>query len=366
MHYDYVIVGSGLFGAVFAHEAVKADKRVLVIERRGHTGGNIHCEERDGIDIHLYGAHIFHTCDEKVWRYINQFTAFNHYRNSPIARYQERLFNLPFNMNTFHQMWSDVYTPEEAKARIEEQRKEVVGEVTNLEQQAISLVGRDIYETLIKGYTEKQWGRPCTELPPSIIKRLPVRWRYDNNYFNDPHQGIPIAGYNSIIEQLLEGITVVLNTDFNADRTRLSALGDKVLYTGALDAYYDYRLGKLEYRSVHFDHQRVEGGNQQGVAVINYTDANIPYTRSIEHAHFTFTEADVSWVSYEYPVDYSQTGEPYYPIGDEQNLALHRRYRALAEREGQLLLGGRLAEYAYLDMDTTIARALQLAEQELA
>ncbi len=366
MQYDYLIVGSGLFGAIFAHEAVKEKKRVLVVERRGHTGGNIHSERLDGIDVHTYGAHIFHTSDETVWRYINQFTTFNHYQNCPIARYHDRIYNLPFNMNTFHQMWNDVYTPAEAKARIEEQRTEIHGRPTNLEEQAISLVGRDIYETLIKGYTEKQWGRVCSELPVSIITRLPIRWRYDNNYFNDPHQGIPMAGYNTIIDQPLDGVPVLLDTDFNENRAHLSSLADKVLYTGALDAYFDYSMGKLEYRSVRFDHQRLEGGNQQGVAVINYTDASIPYTRSIEHAHFTFTETDVSWVSYEYPEEYHQTGEPYYPIADERNLSLYRRYRSLADGERRLLLGGRLAEYAYLDMDKTIARALQLSKQEFS
>ncbi len=366
MQYDYIIVGSGLFGAVFAHQAAKAKKRVLVVERRGHTGGNIHTERRDGIDVHIYGAHIFHTADEDVWRYINQFTAFNHYQNCPIARYRDRIFNLPFNMNTFHQMWSDIFTPAEAKARIEEQRTEIHGTPTNLEEQAISLVGRDIYEALIKGYTQKQWGRACSELPASIIRRLPVRLRYDNNYFDDPHQGIPTAGYNGIIDQLLDGIPVVLNTDFNEERSRLSALGAKILYTGALDAYYDYSLGRLEYRSLRFDHRCLEGGNRQGVAVINYTDAAVPYTRSIEHAHFTFTESDVSWVSYEYPVEYQETGEPYYPIGDEKNLSLYRRYRQLADREERLLVGGRLGEYAYWDMDKTIGRALRLAQQELS
>lgn len=362
MSYDFVIVGSGLFGAVFAHEARRANKRVLVLEKRDHIGGNLYCEQRDGIDIHRYGAHIFHTSIRRVWDYVNQFTAFNHFRNSPIAIYRDRLFNLPFNMHTFHQMWPDVVTPEDARRRIEQQRKELSGPISNLEEQAIALVGRDIYETLVKGYTEKQWNRSCRELPPSIITRIPVRYRYDNNYFDDPWQGIPLIGYNGLIGSLLEGVEVVTNTDFNKNRQRYRKLGRTIVHTGALDSLFDCSLGSLAYRSVRFEHRRVATGNHQGVAVVNYTEREVPHTRSIEHAHFTFTEGEVSWVSLEYPVDYRETNEPFYPVRDAQNLALHAAYRRMAGDEHDLLTGGRLAEYAYYDMDKTIASALTLCD----
>lgn len=364
MHYDYVIVGSGLFGAVFAHEARLRGRLCLVVEKRDHIGGNVYTEEVDGINIHRYGAHIFHTSDEEVWSYINRFASFNNFVNSPIANFNGEIYNMPFNMNTFSRMWG-VRTPDEAKAIIEEQRKEITGPVDNLEKQAISLVGRDIFEKLVKGYTEKQWGRPCSELPPEIIRRLPVRYTYDNNYFNDRYQGIPVGGYTKIIEKLLAGTEVVLNVDFNEDRDHFRALADRILYTGALDAYFDFSLGHLQYRSVRFENERKKTDNWQGVAVVNYTDRETPYTRIIEHRHFEKTDSPVTWISKEYPVDYSVTGEPYYPINDSVNTDLYNRYRELAERESGLILGGRLAQYSYFDMDRTIRAALDLASAEL-
>jgi UDP-galactopyranose mutase len=359
--YDYLIVGTGLFGSVFAHEMMKKGKSCLMIEKRSHIGGNIYSETRDGINIHLYGAHIFHTSNEKVWKYINEFTTFNNYINSPIANYKGELYNLPFNMNTFYAMWK-AKTPDEVKRIIDEQRKEITGEPKNLEEQAISLVGRDIFEKLIKGYTEKQWGKSCTELPASIIKRIPVRYTFDNNYFNHRYQGIPEGGYLPIIEKLTEGADIMLNCDFNEDREKYSKLAKKVLYTGPLDSLYDFSEGQLDYRSEKFDHKRYEEENHQGVAVINYTEREIPYTRTIEHKHFEKQESPVTWVSYEYPVDYSETGEPYYPLRDEKNLALHEKYVEKAKSDELLLIGGRLAEYSYYDMDTTIDSALKLAE----
>ncbi|MGD6731212.1 MAG: UDP-galactopyranose mutase [Pleomorphochaeta sp.] len=360
-HYDYLIVGTGLFGSVFAHEMMKQGKTCLMIEKRSHIGGNIYSEKRDGINIHVYGAHIFHTSNEKVWNYINQFTSFNNYINSPIANYKGELFNLPFNMNTFYAMWK-AKTPKEVKAIIDKQRKEIVGEPRNLEEQAISLVGRDIFEKLIKEYTEKQWGKSCTELPSSIIKRIPVRYTFDNNYFNHRHQGIPEGGYLPIIEKLVDGADILLNTDFNSDREKFSKMADKVLYTGPLDSLYDYSEGSLEYRSVKFDNQRLEEENHQGVAVINYTDHSVKYTRSIEHKHFESQASDVTWVSYEYPVDYAETGEPYYPLRDEKNLELHTKYLNKTKGDNSILIGGRLAEYKYYDMDTTIESALNLVD----
>lgn len=365
MMYDYVIVGSGLFGAVFAYEAGLRKKRCLVLEKRDHAGGNIYTEKRDGIDIHRYGAHIFHTSDEEVWKYVNQFARFNSFINSPVANFNGKLYSMPFNMNTFYQMWG-VTTPAEAKAIIEKQRRCVTGEIDNLEKQAISLVGEDIYRTLVKGYTEKQWGRDCADLPPEIIRRLPVRFTFDNNYFNDPYQGIPEDGYTAIIDKLLAGADVRLGTDFNADREKYRSMADRVLYTGALDAYFDFRLGHLSYRSVRFEDERFECENYQGVAVMNYTDRKTPYTRVIEHRHFNRkTVSPVTWISREYPVDYSVTGEAYYPVNDRANNELYARYRALAEGEKDLILGGRLAQYAYFDMDKTIRAALDLVRQEL-
>lgn len=363
MKYDYLIVGAGLFGSVFAYEAGKRGKKCLVVEKRDHIGGNIYTYDADGINIHKYGAHIFHTSDKKIWDYVNQFASFNNFVNSPIANYKGEIYNLPFNMNTFSRMWG-IITPAQAEAIISEQRKEVK-EINNLEDQAISLIGRDIYEKLVKGYTEKQWGRSCTKLPPEIIRRLPVRYTYNNNYFNDFYQGIPIGGYTQIIEKLLEGTDVRLNTDFHEHRKELTSLADKVLYTGALDAYFDFSLGHLQYRSEKFETERLEMENYQGVAVVNYTEREIPYTRIIEHKHFEAAVSPVTYISKEYPVDYSETGEPYYPINDKTNMELYSKYRELARKDEKLLLGGRLALYSYFDMDKTIMAALKLTEEEL-
>ena len=361
--YDYLIVGSGLFGSVFAHEAKKKGYKCLVVEKRDHIGGNIYTYELEGINIHRYGAHIFHTSNKEAWDYINQFATFNNFVNSPIAFYKDELYNLPFNMNTFSKMWG-IRTPQEAEKIISEQRKEVK-KIENLEDQAISLVGRDIYEKLIKGYTEKQWGRSCTELPPEIIKRLPVRYTYNNNYFNDIYQGIPIGGYTQIIEKLLDGIEVRLNTDFCKEKEELSKLAIKILYTGALDAYFDYSLGLLQYRSEKFELERLEEENHQGVAVVNYTEREVPYTRIIEHKHFENSSSPVTYISKEYPVDYSETGEPYYPINDKVNTELYNKYIELAKKDDKLLLGGRLALYSYFDMDKTIIAALELVKNSL-
>lgn len=361
-HYDFLVVGSGLFGSVFSHEAIKKGKSVLVLEKREHIGGNIYTENRDGINIHRYGAHIFHTSKKEIWEYINQFASFNNFVNSPIANYKGEIYNLPYNMNTFSRMWN-IASPEEAEAIIARQRQEITGEPRNLEEQAISLVGRDVYEKLIKGYTEKQWGRDCKDLPASIIKRVPVRFTYDNNYFNDFYQGIPIGGYTQIIDKLLDGADIVLSTDYNKDRSRWNAIADKVLYTGCLDEYFDYSLGHLQYRSEIFEEIRLEKKDLQGVAVVNYTDRETPWTRIIEHKHFEKSTSDVTWISREYPVDYTKTGEPYYPINDEENMELYSKYRKLAECDKNLILGGRLAEYAYYDMDKTILAALRKVEE---
>ncbi len=362
--YDYLIVGSGLFGAVFAHEMNKAGKKCLVLEKRLETGGNIRCEERDGINIHVYGAHIFHTNNREVWDYVNQFAEFNQYVNSPLANFRGELYNLPFNMNTFRAMWG-VVTPQEAAEKIASQRAEIKGEPQNLEEQAISLVGWDIYEKLIQGYTEKQWGRKCRDLPAFIIKRLPVRYTYDNNYFNARYQGIPIGGYNKIIEGLLEGVEVRLGVDYNASRTEYDGLADKVLYTGALDEYFNYKLGRLEYRGLRFETERLEEENHQGVAVMNYTAAEVPYTRIIEHKHFEFGTQPVTYITKEYPQDWQTGQEAYYPVNDEQNQELYARYAAMAAEDKSLLLGGRLALYKYFDMDKVVELALLLAKQEL-
>ena len=355
--YNYLIVGSGLFGAVFAHEAKKRGKSVLVLEKRNHTGGNTYCEEKDGICIHTYGPHIFHTDDKEVWDYVNRFVEFNNFILSPVANYKGKLFNLPFNMNTFSQMWG-VSTPGEAAAIIAEQRKAVTGEPENLEEQAISLVGADIYEKLIKGYTEKQWGRKCSELPAFIIRRLPVRYTFDNNYFNDCFQGIPVGGYNKLTDALLEGIEVRLGVDYNLERESYEELAETVVYTGMIDAYYNYCFGQLEYRGLRFETERFEEEDRQGVAVINYTEREIPYTRSIEHKHFEFGKQPVTWVTKEYPADWKPGEEAYYPVNDERNQKLYARYEELAKKEKKVIFGGRLAEYKYYDMDDVIKSAL--------
>lgn len=363
--YDYLIVGSGLFGSIFAHEATKRGKTCLVIERRCHLGGNIYCENRDGINIHRYGGHIFHTSDKKIWNYINQFAEFNNYINSPIANYKGELYNLPFNMNTFHQMWG-VITPAEAAAKIEEQRREAgITEPKNLEEQAISLIGTDIYEKLIKGYTEKQWGRPCTELPAFIIKRLPVRYIYDNNYFNDRYQGIPVGGYNVIINNLLKGIEVRLNTDFLKGRDLYRNIARRIVYTGPIDAYFNYVLGTLEYRGLRFEFEKHNMENYQGVAAVNYTDRETPYTRIIEHKHFEFGKQPVTWITKEYPATWHLGDEPYYPVNNKRNQELYQKYADYAKNESDVIFGGRLGEYKYYDMDKVVASALRLVEKEL-
>ena len=364
-HYDYLIVGAGLYGAVFAQQAKKAGKICLVIDKRGHVAGNIYTEEVEGIQVHRYGAHIFHTSSKAVWQYVNQFAEFNRYTNSPVANYHGEIYNLPFNMNTFNKMWG-VVTPAEAKAKIEEQKREAgITDPKNLEEQAISLVGTDIYEKLIKGYTGKQWGRPCTELPAFIIKRLPVRFTYDNNYFNALYQGIPDGGYTAMVERMLEGIEVRLNVDYLADRENLNALADKVVYTGPVDAYCGYRLGALQYRSVRFETEVLDTDNYQGNAVVNYTDAETPYTRIIEHKHFAFGTQPKTVISREYSTEWHQGDEPYYPVNDEKNGALYAKYKALADAETKVIFGGRLGEYKYYDMDKVIEAALDAAAREL-
>ncbi len=359
--YDYLIVGSGLFGATFAHEAMKHGKTCLVVEKRDHIGGNIYCEEADGVMVHRYGAHIFHTSDRRVWDYVNALTPCNRYTNSPIANYKGEIYNLPFNMNTFHQMWG-VNTPAEAKAQIEKQRAEITGEPQNLEEQAISLVGRDIYEKLIKGYTEKQWGKDCKDLPSFIIRRLPVRFIYDNNYFNDAYQGVPIDGYTALIERLLEGAEVRLSTDFLEHREELSALAETVVYTGTIDGYFNYCYGKLEYRSLRFETETYDTDNYQGVAVVNYTDRETPYTRVIEHRHFVECHSDKTVVTREYSAVWKEGDEPYYPVNNDKNQELYAKYAALAEKETGVIFGGRLAEYKYYDMDKVIASALKVTD----
>ena len=364
MKYDYLIAGSGLFGSVFAYEAKKLGKKCLVVERRSHIGGNIYCESKDGINIHKYGAHIFHTSNKKVWEYINQFAEFNNYINSPVANYKSEVYNLPFNMNTFSKMWG-IRTPQEAEQIISEQRKVITGEPQNLEEQAIRLVGTDIYTKLIKGYTEKQWGRKCTELPAFIIKRLPVRYTYDNNYFNDRYQGIPIGGYNQIIEKMLDGIDVKLNCDFNICFDKDQKIAEKVIYTGAIDEYFNYELGNLEYRSLKFETEKLEQENYQGVAVMNYTDSETPYTRIIEHKHFEFGKQPVTYITKEYPQEWKPGEEAYYPVNDAKNQNLYEQYKKLAEKETNIIFGGRLGEYKYYDMDKVIESALNLVEKEL-
>ena len=341
-HYDYLVVGAGLYGAVFAYEAKKRGKEVLVIDRRDHKGGNIYCEDVNGINVHKYGAHIFHTSNKKVWEYVNQFAEFNRYTNSPVANYKGELYNLPFNMNTFNKMWG-VITPQEAAAKIEEQRKEAgITEPKNLEEQAISLVGKDIYEKLIKGYTQKQWGRKCTELPSFIIKRLPVRLTFDNNYFNDLYQGIPMGGYNVIIDKMLDGVEVELGTDYLANKDKYENIADKIIFTGPIDEFYDYCFGPLEYRSVRFETEELPVENYQGNAVINYTDAETPYTRIIEHKHFEFGTQPTTVISKEYSAEWKVGDEPYYPVNNDKNAALYQKYLDKSKEENKVIFGGRL------------------------
>ncbi len=362
--YDFLIVGSGLFGAVFAQQAHEYGQSCLVIDKRAYTGGNIHCDEIEDIQVHKHGAHIFHTSDDKVWHYISQFVHFNRYTNCPLARYGNELYNLPFNMNTFHQLWG-VNTPAEAQKIINQQRQNAPkGEPHNLEEQALQLVGRDIYEKLIKGYTEKQWGRPATELPSFIIKRLPLRFTYDNNYFSDTHQGIPQEGYNVLIDRLLEGCDIRLNTDFLQNRAYAN-LAKTVIYTGMLDAYFDYRLGRLDYRSLQFDTQILDTDNFQGNAVVNYTDAQVPYTRIIEHKHFVGGNQKKTVITYEYPQKWDGQNEPYYPINDIRNEQLAEQYRQLAQKEKNVFFGGRLGDYRYYNMDQVVSAALNLSAKIL-
>lgn len=365
MKYDYLIVGAGLFGAVFAQEAKQAGKKCLVVEKRSHIAGNVYCEEIHGIQVHRYGAHIFHTSDEKIWEYVCRFARFNHYINSPIARYRDELYNLPFNMNTFSKMWG-IATPQEARDIIASQIADLgIAEPKNLEEQALSLVGRDVYEKLIKGYTEKQWGRDCKDLPAFIIKRLPLRFTYDNNYFNDRFQGIPTGGYTKLVEKLLEGTEVRLDTDYLQHRAELDALADKIVYTGMIDQYYDYSLGVLQYRSVRFETEELEMENYQGNAVVNYTERQVPYTRIIEHKHFEFGTQPTTIISREYSSEWTKGDEPYYPVNDERNNALYEQYREKADKEERLIFGGRLGGYKYYDMDKVIAAALELCSREL-
>ncbi len=364
--YDYLIVGAGLFGAVFAQRMRAAGKTVLVLEKRDHVGGNVYTEEVEGVQVHRYGAHIFHTNDRRVWEYVNRFAEFNNFINSPVANYKGELYALPFNMHTFHRMWG-VITPREAREEIERQRAAAgIGEPKNLEEQAISLVGKDIYEKLVKGYTEKQWGRPCSELPAFIIRRLPVRFTYDNNYFNARWQGIPVEGYTRLAERLLEGVPVRLGTDYLKERERWQGAAEKILYTGPVDAWFGYRLGPLQYRSIRFETEVLDEPNYQGVAVMNYTDRETPWTRIIEHKWFAAGDQPKTVISREYSAEWSPGAEPYYPVNDERNQALYERYRALAAGEKNVLFGGRLGEYRYYDMDVTVARALELADGELA
>ncbi len=363
--YDYLIVGAGLYGAVFAWKAKQAGKKCLVIDIRSHLAGNIYTESVEGIDVHRYGAHIFHTNDEAVWQFITQFGEFNNFVNSPVANYQGKLYNLPFNMNTFYEMWG-VTTPKQAQAKIDEQRQAAGIETPrNLEEQAISLVGKDIYEKLIKGYTEKQWGRACTELPASIIRRLPVRLRFDNNYFNARYQGIPEEGYTRLVERMLEGTEVRLNTDYFADRATFDALADKVVFTGAIDRYFDYCFGALEYRRVRFETEVLDADNYQGVAVVNYTEREVPYTRVIEHKHFVFGTQPKTVISREYSAEWKLGDEPYYPINDEKNQSLYQQYRAKADGLKNVVFGGRLGSYKYYDMDRVIEEALMTADKIL-
>lgn len=358
--YDYLIVGAGLFGSTIAERAHHAGKKVLVIEKRNHIAGNIYTEEESGINVHKYGAHIFHTDYNDVWQYVNQFANFNRFTNSPIAIYKEKIYNLPFNMNTFSKIWNDVITPKDALRHIEKERQEITGKPQNLEEQAISLVGRTIYEILIKEYTEKQWGRPCTELPAFIIKRLPVRLTYDNNYFNDKYQGIPIGGYTKMVEKMLAGIEVKLNTDFFSNKDYFSSIVDHIIYTGPLDEYFNYKLGELEWRSLKFETKTLNEENHQGCAVVNYTGHDVDYTRIIEHKHFESDISPQTVITYEYPATYEKGDEKYYAVNNDTNNLLAEKYRNLAAKETNVIFGGRLAEYKYYDMDDVIKAALKI------
>lgn len=359
--YDYLIVGAGLFGSVFACEMTKRGKKCLVLEKRSHIGGNIYTKEIEEIQVHQYGAHIFHTSNRSVWEYIQQFAEFNRYTNSPIAYYKGEIYNLPFNMNTFNKMWG-VVTPQEAREKIESQiQKYSVDVPKNLEEQGIHLVGKDLYEKLIKGYTEKQWGRRASELPPEIIKRIPVRYTYDNNYFNDTYQGIPIGGYTKMIERMLEGSEVRLNTDFLLEKEKYMQMADKIVYSGPVDAYFDYQLGELEYRSVRFEPEIIDKPDYQGNAVVNYTEYEVPYTRIIEHKHFEFGTQEKTVISREYPTEWEKGTEPYYPINNEKNNKLYCLYEKLAKKEEKVIFGGRLGTYKYMDMDQVVAEALKVA-----
>lgn len=366
MKYDYLIVGAGLFGATFAQQMTADGKKVLVIDKRDHIAGNIYTEETEGIQVHKYGAHIFHTNEKRAWDYVNQFSEFNRYTNSPIANYKGTIYSLPFNMYTFYKMWG-VVTPEEATAKIEEQKKDCgITNPANLEEQAISLVGIDVYEKLIKGYTEKQWGRPCTELPSFIIRRLPVRFTYDNNYFNARYQGIPMGGYTRMVANMLEGIEVKLNTDYFDDKEKWNKIADKVVYTGPIDAYFDFCFGALEYRSVRFETETLDTPNYQGNAVVNYTDREVPYTRIIEHKHFEFGTQPKTVISREYSQEWKPGIEPYYPVNDDKNGSLYGQYKELADREENVIFGGRLGQYKYYDMDAVIMDALKFVDKERA
>lgn len=365
MKYDYLIVGAGLFGAVFAYKAKEAGKKCLVIDKRDHIAGNIYCEDIAGIHVHKYGAHIFHTSNKEVWDFINMFGEFNNYINAPVARYKDELYNLPFNMNTFSKMWG-IATPQEAKDIIASQIADLnIGEPKNLEEQALSLVGRDVYEKLIKGYTEKQWGRDCKDLPAFIIKRLPLRFIYDNNYFNDRYQGIPVDGYTALVEKMLEGVEVRLNTDYFDDKAAFDQMADKIVYTGMIDRYFDYSLGVLEYRSVRFETEELNVENYQGNAVVNYTEREVPYTRIIEHKHFEFGTQPTTVISREYSSEWKKGDEPYYPVNNDKNNELYEQYKALAEKEDKVIFGGRLGQYKYYDMDKVIAESLRVVGEVL-
>lgn len=364
--YDYLIVGAGLFGSIFAYEATKRGKKCLVIEKRNHIGGNCYTENIEGINVHKYGAHIFHTSNKKVWDYVQKFVEFNRFTNSPVAVYKDELYSLPFNMLTFNKMWG-VITPEQAAEKIKQQiQAENIIEPKNLEEQAISLVGRDIYEKLIKGYTEKQWGRKCTELPAFIIKRLPVRYTYDNNYFNDIYQGIPIGGYTKIFENMLEGIEVRLNQDFFANRADFESLAENIVFTGMIDEYFNFQFGRLEYRSLRFDNELLDQANYQGNAVVNYTEASVPYTRIIEHKHFEFGQQEKTYITKEHSKEFEEGDEPYYPINDAKNNEIYAKYKALAETHKNVIFGGRLAQYKYFDMHNIIAEALECVERHFS